>query len=398
MSYTEKTARVYTGWQLEKAFIYEKETLMEIRIRSAKKVPVIHEVYTGKVRSRLRELGAYFVAFDGHEGLLKTRKSLRVGEVLPLVVVKEPRDDKGYRVSDEPYYKGAGVIYFPEETRNRFSKKLPGDQVASLKETFKDRRGFLFRTRAETLSDETLREEMTRLAGAHQRALERAAIKDSDRLIHEAPQEHVLERLTDLNDILNLEEVLLDHLATTMVHPKGFRVHFEKTRLGHVIDFDSHQFRYDGPHPYLRINQEIFTWTLSEILLRRLQGVILVDLITMNDPWELGQFNGWVKQILSGTPAVKHHGISHLGILELTVRVEGGAIGDYSQAALLLERLYLRIAYLLEHTGATALKITLSGSYYPLAKDLEAIRRAFEVPLAFDFDNGVAEFKIQVAK
>jgi len=393
----EKSARVYRGWHLEKTFIYEGKTLKEILIRPAGGAPRIHGVYTGTITRQLREIEAYFVSFQGGEGFLKTKKTYQLGQTVPIVVVKEPRKDKGYRVSDEVYYKGSGAIYFPLQQQNRFSKKLSPQRETLLREAFSGTEGYLFRTRAQTLDLEVLAMELSALREAHLKALESVAVKASGRIIHEAPLDYSPEAVTDLNEILNLEDLLEEHLKATVVHDKGFRVHFEETRVGHVIDFDSHQFRFEGPHGYLRINQEIFSWLLPEIVLRRLQGVILVDLITMNDPWEKGQFKAWVKQKIRGESAIRSHGITPLGILELTNRVEGPSVMEFSRVSLLLEKLYLRIAYLKEHTRARAFKITLSGKYFRDAGAIEALQEAFETRLVFEYDNSLEEFKIQVS-
>ncbi|MEA3422429.1 MAG: ribonuclease E/G, partial [Bacillota bacterium] len=235
MNYFNDIAFEYEGLNLKKTFLFREKKLKKILIKDKLDKPEIDDVYVGKVVNYVREIDAYFVEFNNHMGFLKTKKEYRMGSFIPIVVVKEERKDKGYRISDEIYFKGKNVIYFPDDVKNRFSRKLAEEKINELSDRFKAYKGYLFRTECESASIADIENEIT----CFEKLLDSSGINvnvknDKQRIYRNAYEEYMLEKIDDLSEILELEELLMVHRDKETIFLNGMKASFEMTKVGTV--------------------------------------------------------------------------------------------------------------------------------------------------------------------
>ncbi len=392
--YLNKKSVSYNGLKLNKRFIYECDELKRIEIQEYSESPMIDDVYTGQVVNYSQAMNAYFVDFNCYSGLMKSARKYKMGETVSIVVVKEARDGKGYRISDLIYFKGKNVIYFPEDTKNRSSLKLSGDKVGMLRKEFSDFKGFLFRTACEEASIDEIRAEMETLTKAFDETLRLVGIKQIGKRTHRLMDE--IEKIDNLSDILELEDELEKHHQSEMVFFNQTRATFENTRLGTFIDMDSYRYKDTGKDDHLKINMEMLPEILKEIEIRGLSGILLIDLISLEKQEDYDRLINGLIETLKDYKGIKYHDITKLGILELTRQVTRRSIMSFKADELLLEKLFLRLEYFKKHTDVKGIEITLNARYYSSQNLFEELKKTFDFPIKFIYNLNVEDYSVKL--
>ena len=374
MNYSSDIGYEYESLNFKKTFVFKEKRLKKIFIRDKSDKPQLDDVYVGKVVNHVKEIDAYFVEFNNDIGFLKTRKKHKMGEFIPVVIVKEERKDKGYRISDEIYFKGENVIFFPDDNKNRFSRKLTEEKRNELSDYFKDHRGYLFRTHCENINAEMINEEI-KLFEKHFHFLNtNVNLKDNKRRIYRNTyEEYIVEKIGELSDVLELEELLMEHRNKEMTFSNGMKASFELTKIGTAIDFDSYLYKSLKKNDYLQMNKELFDFVIDEIYIRNISGVILIDSISINNRKDLQLFAKHIENEIKDFSDLKFHGITKLGIVELTRRIENRSIMEFKDEELLVDKLYLRINYLKEHANIDCLEINLNSKYFAAGEKIKDI-------------------------
>lgn len=384
----------YKGLKLNKRFIYENNDLKSIEIQEYSENPMIDDVYTGQVVNYSQAMDAYFVDFNCYSGLMKSKRKYKMGETVSVVVVKEPRDGKGYRISDLIYFKGENVIYFPDDTKNRSSLKLSGNKVGILRKEFDAFKGFLFRTACEEASLDEIRTEMDTLIRAYEETKRLVGIKQIGKRTHHLKDE--VEKIDNLSDILELEDELEKHYLSEMVFSNQTRATFESTRLGTFIDLDSYRYKESGKDDHLTINMEMLPEILKEIEIRGLSGIILIDLISLDDQADYDRLINSLIVTLKEFKGIKYHDITKLGILELTRQVTRRSIMSFTAEELLLEKLFLRLEYFKIHTAVKGIEIYLNGKYFSSQNLFEELKKTFDFPIKLIYNLNVEDYSIKL--
>lgn len=384
----------YEGWRLTKRFIYEEGKLKRIEIKPLGDEPAVDDVYTGQIVNYVPAIKAYFVDFNGYSGLMKSTRTYKNGQVIPVVVVKEPRDDKGYRLSDLVYYKTGLVIHFPDDPQNRSSLKLTKSRVRELIEGFGHEKGILFRTACEKTPDQDIQSAIDRVKKADREARRYAGIRQTGRLLHRYEED--VTAVTELSEILELEEELRGHYLRERVLKNRTRLTFEKTQVGMVIDFDSHRHQGGAGEDHYDLNREMLPDLFDEIEIRDVGGLILVDLISMNNPARSRELEQEIDKLLQIHPGIQSHGLSSLDILQLTRKVTRPGLMSYREAELLTEKLYLRIKSLVAHAHFESITIDLNSRFYAEKSGIEAVAERFDFDIRFVYRDEIEESRIRL--
>lgn len=386
----------YTGYNFIKTFVFDDDKLKKILIRGNNQNPQTDDVYVGKIVNYVKEIDGYFIEFDHYTGFMKSKKKYHQGTYLPIVVTKEERGDKGYRVSDEIYFKGESVIFFPDDFKNRFSKKISLDKQEEILSYFFKYTGFLFRTECENKTLEEIEKEVTEFYSLWDTVRLKVKIKNNKQLIYRNNyQEFAVEKVTDLNKILELEDLLENHLKKEIIFQNRMKASFELTKIGTVIDFDSYQYKGLKKNDHLQMNISLFEYILDEIYIRNLSGVILIDSITINNRKEILQFTEFINKSTYVLGDIRFHDITKLGMIELSRRVVNRSIMEFSDEEILLERLFLRIKYLEEHVNFDSLEIALHPKYYEKNDFIINIQKSFDFSMTFVYNRNVDDYSIK---
>jgi ribonuclease G len=380
--------------KFKKRFFFDEKRLKRIEIQNITDEPMVDDIYTGQIVNYVPAIKAYFIDFNGYSGLLKSNKKYKIGQVIPVVVVKERRDDKGYRLSDLIYFKSKHVIFFPDDHKNRSSLKLSKSRVGELIRKFGDQKGILFRTDCETCRDDVIAAEITVARKAHSEALRYANIRETGKHLHRYSEETLV--IEDLTEILELEELVKEHYASEKVLESRMRVTFEKTKLGTVVDCDSYRYQGTVKEDYLEMNRVMIQDILEEIEIRDVGGMILVDLISMKSSEEREELLAIIERALKAYPSITHHGITSLDILQLTRKVQRQGLMSYTEGELLRERLYLRIKALKSHVTFDKLAVHLNDRYYPEKNLLVELEKTFDFPIEFIYNQNVEDYSVKL--
>lgn len=390
----KQTIYEYEGMKLKKRFFFDEKRLKRIEIQKISDEPMVDDVYTGQIVNYVPTIKAYFVDFNGYSGLMKSKQSYKVGQVIPVVVVKERRDDKGYRLSDLIYFKSKHIIFFPDDHKNRSSLKLSKSRVSELIDQFGDQKGILFRTDCETCSTDVIASEIKVARKAYSEALRYVNIRETGKHLHRYVEETQI--IEELSEILELEELVAEHYAVEKILESKLRLSFEKTRLGTVVDCDSYRYQGTVKEDYLEMNRLMIPDILEEIEIRDIGGLILIDLISMKDSDERDELLSVIDKTLEGYRSITQHGITSLDILQLTRKVQRQGLMSYPEGELLRERLYLRICALKSHASFKKLVIHLNDRYYPEKNLLTELQKTFDFPIEFVYNQNVEDYSIKL--
>jgi len=135
---------------------------------------------------------------------------------------------------------------------------------------------------------------------------------------------------------------------------------------------------------------------IDEIYIRNISGVILIDSISINSRKELQLFYRHIEDEIKDFSDLKFHGITRLGFIELTRRIENKSIMEFSDEEILVEKLYLRINYLKEHANINSLEINLNPKYFKAEDKIADIKKVFAFPMKFVYNHNVDDYSIKL--
>lgn len=397
MNYSNVKVIDYSGLKLKKRFIFGDYSLNSIEISKKAEKPQVHDIYIGKIVNFVKEIDAYFVDFDKHTGLLKSKTKYKLGQVIPVIVEKEGRDKKGYRLNEKIYIKGINVIYFPGDLKCRFSKKISVEKTKIINELLENKEGFLFRTSCEELEIEKIREEMDILKDAHVEILKSKGLSDKSKLMYRTPDEY-REFIVkpDLSEIIECEELLDKHLQNQIILSNKTRINIEKTSLGVIIDFDSYKYTGNKSSDYLKINKEMIKETLKEIKIRNSNGIILIDVISMNNKNEIKEFMNFLYSEIKKYKNIRVHSLTRLGIVEITRRIEKTDIMNFNKTEILFDKIYLRINYFKESTDFSKIVVNLNSRYFDFELYEKELQNEFDFPIEYVYNLDVENYSIKL--
>jgi len=397
LSYSNIKVIDYSGLKLKKRFIFENDSLDSIEILKKAEKPQINDIYIGKIVNFVKEIDAYFVDFDKYTGLLKSKTKYKMGQVIPVIVEKEERDKKGYRLNEKIYIKGINVIYFPDDTKCRFSKKISDEKTKILKDLLEEKEGFLFRTSCEELDIEGIREEMKILKDVYLEILRSNELKGKSKLMYRTPDEYedfIVK--PDLGEIIECEELLDNHLQNQIILSNQTRINIEKTSLGVIIDFDSYKYKGNKRNDYLKINKEMMEEALREIKIRNLNGIILIDVISMNNKNEIKEFMNFLYNEIMKYKNMRVHSLTRLGIVEITRRIEKTDIMNFNKTEILFDKIYLRIKYFKECTEFNKMVVYLNSRYFEFKLYEKELQNEFDFPIEYVYNFDVENYSIKL--
>lgn len=344
------------------------------------------QIYLGQILRRVPGLSAAFVdiglskpAFLPLDG--RSLEDFPPGRELPVQVQKLPVGNKGAAVTDQLSFAGRYVVLTPADSRISVSGKITGtEERRRLKEAgerfpMAGEYGYILRTEAEGCSEAFLMEEASSLCQYTKGLLQRAQHASVGKCLSQSPcpwlepirllpADSIRRVLTDsrfcldyLKDHIDMLAISLDQLQWyedarwslsdfykigSQLHKAGEKQVFlpqdggylfiEETEAMVVIDVNS-ALTISGREKedaVFALNSRAAEELMSQIRLRNLSGIIMVDFVNMNS----ARHQEKLLQLLRETAKkdrqkVTVYGFTQLGLVEMTRERKGLSLSHY---------------------------------------------------------------------
>lgn len=363
------------------AVFFEEQTPVDFSLFPREALPFLGNIYVGKVDKILENLQAAFVRIGPGQNVylplehldravFKTRKKdflLKAGDELLVQIEKEAVKSKLPRASAGLKIPGRYMVLLAGERELCFSKRLNPEEKQRLRELriWKDRDcGVILRTNAKEASPRELEEELERLYGILCRVRSQGPARNCFTCLWQAPPAwfRELERIPggELSEIVTDEpsvyETLRMHLeGSSFSEPPGLRLYEDRLlplyklySLESLLDnlrrervwlksggflvvqqteafvsVDVNSGRYQGKktpeESFQLINLEAAAELASQIRLRQLSGIILVDFINMKEEHNKKELMETLERLVEKDPVkTRVIDMTPLNILEMT--------------------------------------------------------------------------------
>jgi len=328
--------------------VLENEEVVELhcsRIEGQTEKPTLGNIYVGKVKNIVTNIGAAFIeiasgvecyySLEENKKPIFTKKigkkSLCVGDELLVQVSKEAVKTKVPTVNSNLNFAGKYAILTSGDTRIGVSTKIDKHNRERLQKIAasyaSDKYGFIIRTNAKDAEDEILQNEFAKLIKEYENLVDAAGTRVCFSCLKHAPKEFLTdlrniyqEGLTDIviedKELYNEVKVYLEekqpedvaklryyedkllplykvfsletHISNAMKErvwlKSGAYIVIEPTEALTVIDVNTGKCisKKKDDETYLKINIEAAKEAAKQIRLRNLSGIILVDFINMS--------------------------------------------------------------------------------------------------------------------
>ncbi|MDO5695557.1 MAG: ribonuclease E/G [Eubacteriales bacterium] len=331
-------------------------------------------IYVGRVENLLPEMNACFIHIgDGRTCLLRNctdvqstdGRPLHKGAMVMVQIAKEGKERKAPIVTAKPELHGRHIIITLGKHGVGLSRKISDEETRRrLKKTGRKHVlpgcGVLFRTSAETVSEQVLAAEMAMLNRRAEDLLQRSrhTVKprqllaaETDMLKH-VPDDAVchtdladvadalmaagrpvhLHSPADLSRIFGTTADVERALRRTVYLKSGANIVIEETEAMTVIDVNSAGAITGGrgSRDFATLNQEAAMEILFQLRIRNLSGIIMIDFVNMRTPAERMELIEAMTAFAADDYApVTLYGFTKLGILEMSRKRVRTSLREY---------------------------------------------------------------------
>ncbi|TCK98132.1 ribonuclease G [Natranaerovirga hydrolytica] len=362
--------------------LLEGNDLVDVDFYDLEKQPILGNIYIGKVKNILKNINAAFVdigmeenaylAIEDHKSIIFTNHKkdthLNIGDEIVVQVKKESTKTKGPVLTTQLSLTGRYTVLTAGKNYVGISNKIE-DQ--GLKERLKnivkpfqnDEYGFIIRTNAKDVEEDTLIKEMNELKNRYETIKKVAMYRSCYQIIEKAPSPFIslvknhynsqLERVViDDKTVYDevkayVEEVELNHISVEYYEDKNlslFDLNNLRTKIEQalkskvwlksgasivispteaLIAIDVNTGKYVGKKKFeetvYKINMEAAQEIAKQIRLRNLSGIIIVDFIDMKKESYKNELLRTFKRYLDNDPVkVTLLGMTALNLVEIT--------------------------------------------------------------------------------
>lgn len=346
----------------------------------------VGNIYTGVIKNKIKGINGFFVDYgsqkDGFLPITPKNKQLSIGQTVVIQVEKDAFEQKGAKVTTDLSFSGEFCVLVTDSNSLHFSSKLPeDDRTLELKQLFykykQDNYGFIVRTNGYDGENELIEEEIQSLVASYIRIQETYEYRNVKTCIYNN-NESWLKSVQNMNKSLldsvivsskEIETIIKDYLASIGLHNNitvnldanvyikedipnrikkacqrkiwlnsGASIVIDKTEAMYVIDVNSNKniSKQSQAKNIHKINQEAAKEIVSQIRLRNLTGIILIDFIDMDSEDDKKRLLTFLEQQVTFDPIkTMVHGFTRLGIVEISrKRMEKSLLeklGEYTQ-------------------------------------------------------------------
>ncbi|MBW6408814.1 Rne/Rng family ribonuclease [Clostridium weizhouense] len=378
---------------MKEIFIERKEFLLRIGIRENGKLvesiveekknePIIGEIYKGRIKNILPSINSVFIDLGlNKEGYMYyseelKAKGLKKGQDILVEVIKEPLNDKGAKLSSKVSIPGKYIVLNCYEKGINFSKRITDKQKKNeILDNIKliDNVGITIRTEGANASIEEINKELNKLYLEFENldrnmkyspdikklygedlslfkilrnSIGKESIKiyvdnknDFDKVgsFIEGEENLTLEMysgIRNLFDVYGLEKELLKLRHNKVNLPCGGYIVIDKTEAMYVIDVNSGK-NVKGKSfnkTILETNLEAAEEIGSQIRVRNLSGIILIDFIDMRDRNQKSIVMNTLEESLSSDKGnIKIFPFTELDLVQIARKRQGKSIYEYME-------------------------------------------------------------------
>ena len=414
--------------------LFEDDILKDIKIISDYKFTDYGKIYIATIVKKDEQNNFCFVSYEKNKNgfLSMPRKKLEKIKTGDKILVQSQglnSEEKLTRLKEDIRLQSRYLVYLPNEKGIKFSSKIKDEKIKNdvnsiLKNYSKDA-GLIVRSAvASNCSHENIEKEFKLLQEIfkikqsnidyHIEGIIDFLLEYSDIDIEEIVYENKLHdslnayaffknyRLKKYNkdeDILNyynIDKELKRALSRKLNLKSGANLIFDKTEALHVIDIN----RSSSLKSDYEINKEAIYEISRQIILRNLGGIIIVDLINMNDTKKNTLIQELAKEVFKRDKnKISTYGMNGLALYSITREKKGFEL-SYFYASPSLKNLEKNAYYLfLEitremnvHNKARNKNIVLLNATY--SKEMKKLFKKYGIDCEIRVDESVAEYKI----
>jgi len=384
-----KTIVFDKGTVFETYSTVESGEVLNLSIKKTYDTPKLGDIYIARIINVIQGLDAAFVdigcsksgfLYKGDTVAFKKDKKatttdcFKSGETIIVQIIKEEEGDKGAKLSQVLSFNGEKLVYLPLESHIGLSKKIKDNEVrkrlSGLAKKFLCGDGLIFRTNVELLSDEEITNDFFNLKQTYTDIKTKSITATSPKLVHtnEKFKNDVVKLLVtheDYNFVTNDEELfdeikgkilkrgqkpsekmkykpfcdlyndyhiksnLMDLFNTRVKLKSGAYIDIEEGEALTAVDVNSGSYvsgkNYDKTA--YDVNIEALLKTLSEVRLRNIGGMIIIDAVNIMDDKIREKFSQKVSEICRNSgDNLTFHGITKLGLIQITKQKSGESL------------------------------------------------------------------------
>ncbi|NLL55719.1 MAG: hypothetical protein GX242_00700, partial [Clostridiales bacterium] len=317
-----------------KVYIEQKENYVEVAILDKElehfyrlqNELLTGSIVLGKVIKCIKELGIFMDIGRKKNALLKYREGLKVGDMLPVLIVREEEQEKGCAVTERLTLAGRYVVL--NDTRDyRFSRKLSPERVEELKQIKLDDKkvGIVFRSSCKDVPNDVIFYQANQLYQRYIDILNRARNNTKVEILHQEKGMDVALRYAHSDEEIvygfgKLQKEI-ENIFERKVEVEGVEIVFDKTEAMTVIDINSHKFnkRYkDADTAHYFANLIALKEVARQIRLRNIGGIIMVDIISLaSDKLKYQLLDEFRQELLKDNVMVKANLIDFLSMIAI---------------------------------------------------------------------------------
>lgn len=317
----------------------------------------INNIYRGSVQKKVKGIGT-FIDLGDYIGFTQEKISQSEGESVIVKVIKVPSEkEKALKVSRKISVTGNAMIVFDDDFI-KVSSKINAEMRNNLlnfaeHNSFK---GVLFRTEAQNIAFESLKEEYTDLK-------EKLNLLELEKDRLPSPKLLYKEPIVNRINLKENEEILFNDLELFKLYknlvnsefdaefsikyipelvrelnvlkgrevalPDGGNIIIEKTLAFTVIDVNSKGYNTINNHEVVRkINLDATKEIVRQILLRNISGAIIVDYIDSDEQIKKEVINLLRKELKQDGKNTTVHGFTRMGLLEMSRKNRGEELSN----------------------------------------------------------------------
>ncbi|WP_112181484.1 MULTISPECIES: ribonuclease E/G [Paraliobacillus] len=450
------------------AIAVENNQIKEFVIDRPNQPQLVDSIFVGKVSKIEKGLQAAFVDIGSEKLGFLQRKELPAaranptkklesliteGERMIVQVTKDAYDTKGARLTANITIADQAIVYLPFGNYIALSKKLASNHVEEKKATIEnireEKEGAIVRTVAADLTSAELEQIFLHLrnrwallekqskqlkvpsclyydAPVLDRFIRKFASEGIDHIYLDDPAiaTELRERYNHLKAPITWEKQLEDQLPVTIeqlmkacVHPKveasnGVSLYIEETEAMTIIDVNSGGFtgRNDKERTYLQANIYAAKEIATQVRLRNLSGIIILDFISMRNQSDKKKVLDVLREALDEDPIRSEvYGFTQLGLVEMTRKrataPHSKLISDKTEDHLTFSNMtYVyaleRVLYGYLNTNVDAIIIDVNPKIYKLWLqhiDLNKIKKQLHQSVYMNQTKGVTSYQVKLA-
>lgn len=365
-------------------------------------------IYLGIVKKVVKSINSCFVDIgEDKEAYLKLENDLKEGDKILVQVQKEEKGDKRMKLSEEISLSGRYLVLLPTREELKFSGKIRSKEDKKrieemVEKVSPEHGGYIVRTDAMTADLSDIEEDVQKLRRIADLIEDRFESLDKPTLLYDSKGEimdYIDRYMEDIDQIVYPRE--LDGFIDRKKHYKKLKVEegidiFEVYGVNNmlkkyrnstiwlregvsividcaaeamsVIDVNTGRFKGSGGYEdtVYRANKIAAEEIASQIMIRNISGIILVDFIDMKEEKHRKDIKKIMsKALLAEGRRARVYDFTRLGLLEIARRRENNSLASfYDSESYILDRIEQRAIYVKNHTDKNEVNVDLDPENY----------------------------------